>query len=120
MEVLSERQDLVPALPKRRKALVPGCGKGYDVLLLSAWGYDAYGLDFSETALDAAKANEKEFDGKGVYATREGVKKGKVAWVSGDFFKDDFLNIVEGEKTFDLIYDYTVSCPPSILARSEC
>lgn len=37
------------------KALVPGCGKGYDVLLLSAFGYDATGLEISSKALEEAR-----------------------------------------------------------------
>lgn len=79
------------------------------MLLLSAFGYDAYGLEISSNALEAAKNNEKEMDGKGVYETREGLKRGRVTWLAGDFFKDEFLKDVEGEGTFDLIYDYTVS-----------
>ncbi|KAG4433422.1 hypothetical protein IFR05_011087, partial [Cadophora sp. M221] len=40
-DLLSQRQDLLPPpsspqQSKQKKALVPGCGKGYDVLLLSA------------------------------------------------------------------------------------
>lgn len=74
--------------------------------MLSAFGYDAYGLDTSNLALEAARTTEKEVDGKGVYETREGVKKGSVNWVKGDFFKEGFGDGVEGK--FDFIYDYTV------------
>jgi methyl halide transferase len=111
VDLLTERQDLFPPSSgsERRKALVPGCGKGYDVLLLSAFGYDAHGLEISSNALEAARKNEKEMDGYGIYETREGVQKGKVTWLAGDFFADEFLKEVEGEGTFDLIYDYTVS-----------
>jgi hypothetical protein len=35
--------------------LISQCGQGYDVLLLSAFGYDAYGLDSSSAALDGAR-----------------------------------------------------------------
>jgi methyl halide transferase len=116
VDLLAERQDLFPS-PKsgRRKALVPGCGKGYDVLLLSAFGYDAYGLEISSNALEAARKNEKEMDGKGVYETKKGVQKGAITWLSGDFFADGFLQDVEGERTFDLIYDYTVSKSHTVL-----
>lgn len=38
----------------------------------------------------------------------QGVEKGSVNWIVGDFFTDEFLKGVEGEGTFDLIYDYTV------------
>ncbi|KAG9243255.1 thiol methyltransferas-like protein [Calycina marina] len=107
-DLLEQRKDLFPTTKERKKAFVPGCGKGYDVLLLSAWGYDAYGLDFSPTAIERAKELEKEVDGKGPhYETQQGVTKGKVVWVTGDFFKDDFLEVVDGENKFDLIYDYT-------------
>ena len=40
---------------RRKKALVPGCGRGYDVLLLAAYGYDAYGLDTSTLAIQGAQ-----------------------------------------------------------------
>jgi hypothetical protein len=113
IDLLSERQDLLPPSAKswRRKALIPGCGKGYDVLLLSAFGYDAYGLEISSNALQEARKVEKEMSGKGVYDTRKGVEKGKITWLAGDFFEDVFLKDVEGEGTFDLIYDYTVCTP---------
>lgn len=108
VDLLEERKDLFPSKQGRKKALVPGCGRGYDVLLLSAFGYDAYGLEVSGKALEGARKVEKEMDGRGVYATKEGANKGAVTWLSGDFFKADFLKEVEGEGTFDLIYDYTV------------
>ncbi|KAF4636924.1 hypothetical protein G7Y89_g1150 [Cudoniella acicularis] len=118
VDLLAERQDLFEEAPKgrRRKALVPGCGKGYDVLLLSAHGYDAYGLDVSKNALEAARKSEKVTSGNKVYKTREGVQRGKVTWLAGDFFKDEFLKNVEGEGAFDLIYDYTFLCalPPAM------
>ena len=113
VDLLSERQDLLPSPEKKKKklrALVPGCGKGYDVLLLSAFGYEAYGAEISSRALDAARNTEKEMSGKGVYETREGAEKGDITWLAGDFFKDDFLKDVKGgDGKFDLIYDYTVS-----------
>lgn len=108
VDLLASRQDLFKTPPgRRKKALVPGCGKGYDVLLLSAYGYDAYGLDVSETALEAAKETERKMRGDEMYEI-QGVEKGSVNWIVGDFFTDEFLKGVEGEGTFDLIYDYTV------------
>lgn len=108
VDLLSARyQDLPPKFDgKRRKALVPGCGKGYDVLLLAAYGYDAYGLEVSSTALDACRKVEKEFAGKDVYEKK--VDGGSVTWLLGDFWKNESLKEVEGEANFDLIYDYTV------------
>jgi methyl halide transferase len=116
IELLEERKDLVgecwtvdPALGERRKrALVPGCGRGYDVLILSAFGYDAYGLDVSSAAMKAAKDYEKLKSGDDVYKARGLGGKGEVHWMTADFFKDDFLKEVGGDGTFDLIFDYTV------------
>jgi len=110
IDLLSERQDVInvpTADGLTKKALVPGCGTGYDVLLLSACGYDSYGLEISPGALEGAKRNEKEVNEDEVYVTREGVKTGCVHWVEGDFFKNDFLEEVKGERMFDFIYDYT-------------
>ena len=35
----------------RKRALVPGCGRGYDLAVLAAHGYDAYGIEVSESAV---------------------------------------------------------------------
>ncbi|KAL2073648.1 hypothetical protein VTL71DRAFT_10974 [Oculimacula yallundae] len=117
-DLLSQRQDLLPSSTsqqepkKRKKALVPGCGKGYDVLLLSAFGYDAYGLEISSKALEEARKVEREMGGKGDYVTRERVERGDVKWVVGDFFEEGGIL---GEK-FDLIYDYTfLSALPPVM-----
>jgi SAM-dependent methyltransferase len=117
VDFLTDRPDLIPQpnlpfLTKSRsakKVLVPGCGKGYDVLLFAAFGYEAYGLEFSEKALGEARKVEKEEMGKGIYETK--AEGGSVNWLSGDFFKDDFLKEIEGGK-FDVIYDYTVCSSP--------
>lgn len=73
VDLLSERQDLLPPplQERRKKALVPGCGKGYDVLLLAAHGYDAYGLEISGTALTEARKVEKQMSGAGVYQHKD-------------------------------------------------
>ncbi|KAK4191242.1 thiol methyltransferase [Podospora australis] len=103
-----------PFPPSGKKALVPGCGRGYDVLLLSSLGFDVVGLDFSSTSLDKAKENQ-------LTAGKEGVglkEKRTVTWVQGDFFGDDFLKEV-GVERFDLIFDYTffVALPPDMRPR---
>lgn len=51
-------------LPKGR-ALVPGCGRGYDSIAFGKSGYDSIGLDLSPTGVEQAKAllaEEKEED----------------------------------------------------------
>lgn len=95
---------------RRKKALVPGCGRGVDVLLLASFGYDAVGLEISPGAVKAchefAEANES------AYPPRDGkTGKGSVQFVLGDFYKNDWKTEVGmGEdEQFDLIYDYTVS-----------
>src|SRR3569833_127970 len=115
-DVLAEHRDLIPAAtqPGRggssKKALAPGCGRGHDVLLRAAWGYDVYGLDYSSAATARAVENEKTAGGDVVYAARdEAVGKGGVRWVTGDFFSDAWVDGETITAGFDLIFDYTVS-----------
>ncbi|KAL2852430.1 S-adenosyl-L-methionine-dependent methyltransferase [Aspergillus pseudoustus] len=95
---------------KRKKALVPGCGRGVDVLLLASFGYDAYGLEYSKSALDEARKEEQELGQK--YPVRDpAVGKGNVTWIQGDFFEDGWLEgLGLGRNEFDFIYDYTFFC----------
>lgn len=112
-DTLENHQDLVggPMIDgRRKKALVPGCGRGVDVVLLESFGYDAVGLEVSEGAVQSAKEFASQHGGS--YPARDGkIGKGSSKVVQGDFYKNNFLADVgmkEGEK-FDLIYDYTVS-----------
>ncbi|WEW60429.1 S-adenosylmethionine-dependent methyltransferase [Emydomyces testavorans] len=97
---------------QRKKALVPGCGRGVDVFLLASFGYDAYGLEYSKTAFEEClKEMAKYGEGGQVPARNAEVGSGKVKFLQGDFFKDDWLKeagLKEGD--FDLIYDYTFFC----------
>uniref|UniRef100_A0A8H7TQQ6 Thiol methyltransferase n=1 Tax=Bionectria ochroleuca TaxID=29856 RepID=A0A8H7TQQ6_BIOOC len=94
----------------RRKALVPGCGRGVDVLLFASFGYDAYGLECSAAAVEACKKEEQENHGR--YRVRdEKVGKGKVTFVQGDFFDNAWLKEIGVLRNgFDVIYDYTFFC----------
>jgi len=118
-DTLADRQDILGTathkpdgseLPKRKKALVPGCGRGYDVLLLASFGYDAWGLEISEIAVKRARAEEEKNGGEETYAAKEeGVGKGKVTFFQGDFFDSTgWIDKIGTGKGFDLIYDYTV------------
>lgn len=92
-------------------ALVPGCGKGYDVKLLAEHGFNSYGVDIADRAIELARdwyAEDK--------LEKEGEDgKGKVGFAVGDFFKEDWVKnqILGGEGEVEgsvgLIYDYTVS-----------
>ena len=89
---------------RRKKALVPGCGRGYDVLLLASFGYDAYGLEIEEAAIEQCKEVQKRDGDK--YQVQDGVDgAGAVEYLLADFFDVGWSKGIDG---FDLIYDYTV------------
>ncbi|KAL4921687.1 S-adenosyl-L-methionine-dependent methyltransferase [Aspergillus aurantiobrunneus] len=102
--------------PRRKKALVPGCGRGVDVLLLASFGYDAYGLEYSKSAMEKCTMEEEGAGQK--YPVRDArVGRGKVTWVQGDFFANDWVERLGLDvNQFDFIYDYTFFCalPPSM------
>lgn len=104
---------------KRKKALVPGCGRGVDVLLLASFGYDAYGLDCGQAAVDACKTEYARATAMNRYPVRDAkIGRGTVTFIKGDFFQDAWLEEVElGLNSFDLIYDHSVRTypPPHIL-----
>jgi SAM-dependent methyltransferase len=117
-DTLKDRKDLLGdsvfvedqdgGIPRRRKrALVPGCGRGYDVLLLASYGYDAYGLDISDTAVKLCEEYAREHR-KDYPAKDESVGAGKVKFIAGDFFREEWEREMEGEARFELLYDYTV------------
>ena len=98
---------------RRKRALVPGCGRGVDVLLLESFGYDAVGLEYAEDALKACEEYASEHANDHPAQNPE-VGKGSRKFVRGDFYKDDWL-VAAGigkDGKFDLIYDYTVSVLP--------
>ena len=122
---------------KRRKALVPGCGRGYDVYLLASRGWDVVGWEVSASAAEGArkkgegerkgegreggkeegKEGGKEGYGPNAYAGIEGVYdildpegmgEGKASFEVADFLKAEKEKEKKGEGGWDLIYDYTV------------
>ncbi|KAF8632882.1 hypothetical protein AX17_004728 [Amanita inopinata Kibby_2008] len=87
-----------------KKALVPGCGSGYDVIYIaSTLGYHATGLDISPTAIDRAIS---------VANSTPDVPKDRISYRTENFFDLKPENEVD---KYDLIYDYTffVAIPPS-------
>jgi methyl halide transferase len=93
-----------------RRALVPGCGTGYDVQLLASFGFDVVGLDTSATAVSKAEELTKKIqDGSEDRFPVQGERRGEVKFLNGDFFNDSWIEQVNGKGAFDLIYDYTVS-----------
>ncbi|BCS27772.1 uncharacterized protein APUU_60820A [Aspergillus puulaauensis] len=125
-ETLSERQSLLGAPVfkdqsgnwQRRKALVPGCGRGVDVLLLASFGYDAYGLECSDSAIKACNAEEART--KAMYPIRSpDIGRGSITFVEGDFFEDGWLEELGLEQNaFDLVYDHLFFCALNPSLRS--
>ncbi|KAF3902889.1 hypothetical protein AA313_de0208643 [Arthrobotrys entomopaga] len=98
------------------KALVPGCGRGYDVVMLGLHGFDAYGLEVSAKAVETAKeyANTELISPSAHHYgdQKADYRVGSAKFVLGDFFKKDWeinCGLEDGQK-FDLIYDYTFLC----------
>ncbi|KAL9086638.1 MAG: hypothetical protein Q9159_004047 [Coniocarpon cinnabarinum] len=99
----------------RKRALVPGCGRGYDVLVLASQGYESFGLEISPEAVKAcnefAKANASEY----VQADASRAS-GSHHFIAGDFFSDTWRSETgDSADGFDLIFDYTFlsALPPS-------
>ncbi|KAL3688409.1 hypothetical protein R1sor_014718 [Riccia sorocarpa] len=84
------------------RALVPGCGSGYDVLALASETRQVVGMDISETAHARAKQMASQ-DPRG-------------KWVQ--FLVQDFFTY-EPEAAFSFIFDYTFFCAlnPSLRPR---
>lgn len=84
--------------PRGGRALVPGCGSGYEIHAFEAAGWDVLGLDFSAAAVQRARAV------LGLLADRV---------TEGDFFTHPLA--VAG---FDLVYERTLLCalPPETWA----
>ena len=100
----------------RRRALVPGCGRGYDVYLLAAYGWDAIGLEVSAEAVRSAEHIREPIQSgrvEGYEVANKASGKGKAEFVVGNFFEKNWLQALNlpTEGVFDLIYDYTVSKP---------
>jgi SAM-dependent methyltransferase len=76
------------------RVLVPGCGRGHEVLALGAWpGCDAVGLDLSATAM--------------AEATKSALARGiNAEFVTGDFFR--LPSAMPG--TFDWLVEHTCFC----------
>uniref|UniRef100_A0A0D9WM18 Methyltransferase domain-containing protein n=1 Tax=Leersia perrieri TaxID=77586 RepID=A0A0D9WM18_9ORYZ len=79
-------------LPKGR-ALVPGCGMGYDVVALASPERFVVGLDISSTAMEKAKQWSSSLPNADCFA----------------FLADDIFKWKPSEQ-FDLIFDYTFFC----------
>ncbi|KAJ6149613.1 TPMT family [Penicillium samsonianum] len=119
VHVMENRQDLIGASVfiqddekgerRRKRALVPGCGRGYDVLLLSSLGYDAYGLEVSAKAVEEANTWAEEHLAD--YPVRDqAAGPGTARFIIGDFFSNEWIARMDPVDKFEFIYDYTFFC----------
>ncbi|KAG5980632.1 hypothetical protein E4U55_003815 [Claviceps digitariae] len=107
----------VAANAERLRALVPGCGRGYDVAMLALHGFDVCGLDVSSKGAQVARdytANEikNPQDYNYGHKGRLEMQPGSVQIIAADFFNRDWEALLgeNGKRGFDLIYDYTFLC----------
>lgn len=77
------------------RALVPGCGAGYDVIALAHAGWDALGVDIAPTAVTRFEE----------VLSQAGAGSGRAQVACADFFSDQAL-----DERFGLIWDYTFLC----------
>ncbi|KAI9599632.1 S-adenosyl-L-methionine-dependent methyltransferase [Syncephalis fuscata] len=91
--LFEKHADKVPGLApgNNKKALVPGCGEGYDVLYLTKHGYQTTGAEISSTALEACRKHAQETN------------------IDANFILADFFTDSIGEP-YDLLFDYTFLC----------
>ncbi|KAJ1311332.1 hypothetical protein OPQ81_009827 [Rhizoctonia solani] len=82
---------------KSGRALVPGCGRGYDAIYLASQGYYVVGADLSATAVNEARK---------YLSSQPNAENIQVQYQALDFFKSPLLT----EEPFDLVYDYTFFC----------
>ncbi|WVW81177.1 hypothetical protein I302_103168 [Kwoniella bestiolae CBS 10118] len=87
-------------IPRKGKALIPGCGTGYDVHTFATVGLDAVGLDLAPTGVEKARD----------WLSKQPATTGTTEVICTDFFE------YTPQGKFDLIYDYTFLCaiPPSL------
>ncbi|OCK73195.1 thiol methyltransferase [Lepidopterella palustris CBS 459.81] len=126
LEFITTKPDVLAARSscgRRRTVLIPGCGRGYDPVMLALHGFEAYGLEISQTAVATARryadAQMKEPSAYNFWTSsdKERVPAGEVTILEGDYFKDNWLEGIKGEhKNFDAVYDYTFLCalPPEL------
>ncbi|KAI0663061.1 S-adenosyl-L-methionine-dependent methyltransferase [Cubamyces menziesii] len=89
-------------LPKSGRALVPGCGRGYDAVFVArSLGLETIGIDISPTAIEAANEYKRAVD-----------PTANVRFEETSFFA---LN----DTSFELVYDYTFFVALPLSMRPE-
>eukprot|EP01138_Halocafeteria_seosinensis_P014496 gb/GECG01014799.1/.p1 GENE.gb/GECG01014799.1/~~gb/GECG01014799.1/.p1 ORF type:complete len:154 (+),score=26.00 gb/GECG01014799.1/:1-462(+) len=86
-------------------ALVPGCGRGYDLVSLSSEERFVVGLEISSTAVNMAQQYLDNFP----------EKKNQFKMMEDDFF----THAPENPEGYDFIYDYTFFCAIPLSMRDK-
>ncbi|KAF8869993.1 S-adenosyl-L-methionine-dependent methyltransferase [Infundibulicybe gibba] len=93
--------------PHQGRALVPGCGKAYDVIYLAnALSLDTLGIDVSHTAVECAYS---------ILTGPDAPTAGKVTVQAQDFFSFR----VPDERKFDVVYDYSFFVAIPVARRAD-
>jgi methyl halide transferase len=92
------------------KVLIPGCGRGYDVLAFAECGFQVVGLDFSAEAIQDARKIQAEREAKLGRSLR-------VEWGEGDFFH--WSMGLENQSRFDFLVEYTFFCAIAPARRAD-
>lgn len=89
--------------------------------MLAQNGFETYGLEVSQAAVDAAtKHIESRTDSAGDDGDDAGAPKPRdlIHFQKGDFFRTDWQKALSSEPSrFDLVYDYTVRAHLSCTSR---
>eukprot|EP00040_Diaphanoeca_grandis_P014746 m.74903 g.74903 ORF g.74903 m.74903 type:complete len:240 (-) comp24713_c0_seq2:207-926(-) len=85
-----------------KTALVPGCGRGYDVARFAVAGYTATGVELAPSAIEEAKAYIASLQSDDpLFKAKDNTL---VNFEAGNFFE------YGQESTFDIVYDCTFLC----------
>lgn len=92
------------------RALVPGCGRGYDVTSLAAPDRHVLGLDIADKAVEAAK------DRRDSLSVDLCSSKANADFQTTSFFEVD---VSDESNRFDFIYDFTFLCALDPSVRTD-
>ncbi|KZO93223.1 S-adenosyl-L-methionine-dependent methyltransferase [Calocera viscosa TUFC12733] len=90
-------------VPRTGRAIVPGCGRGFDTVYLGRLGLEAWGIDLSQKAVEAAET----------FLEEQPSPPSGVIFRAADFFK---FPVPPGG--FVLAYDYTFFCAIPLSLRA--
>ncbi|WP_287130979.1 methyltransferase domain-containing protein [Candidatus Cyanaurora vandensis] len=91
-----------PDAPKPGRAVVLGCGRGYEALLFACHGFQVLGVDFAPSAITEARTQ----------ASRQGL--------AAEFLERDIFQLIpEYQSSFDYVVEHTCFCAIDPSQRSQ-